>query len=266
MSWFAAGAAAVSVGTSVGGGIMGKGAAKKAKKQNTIASLGAAIHQQNALKKAIPIWEQGLEDAVATQAPYAALGEAAWTKLAHGLGFDVSDVVDTSSWGEQGGLMKSLSPEDYKETPSYNFVKDEAGRGINRSAAAKGLALSGQNIREQTRMSADLASKEWQGAWDRDMTNRKFNVDSLTGAGGVGFEAATQIGNWKLGMANKLGGEQIKMGDAWANAILSIGGGQQVATRNSNDAFQGSLAGAGNAISGFVGGGGGKSLLSFFNS
>ena len=94
-------------------------------------------------------------------------------------------------------------------SPDYNFRQQEGARAIDRSAAARGGALSGSAVRAQTGYASDLASSEY-GNY----------VNRLLSLAGLGQTATTQTIGAGAAYANNAGGLLQAQGDARASGVL----------------------------------------------
>lgn len=191
MSAGMAGVASAGIGaaSSIAGGVMGKGAAKKARKRASRSLHHADASLQAGLDQANPLLEEGYQDAAGGLDNYANLGEGALAKLAWGLGFDVPG-FDTSGL-KRGGLLKNFSEEDFRTDPGYNFIRSEGQRGIQNSAAARGSALSGATLKALTRFNQGTADQQYQNAYNRYNQDRTLQSELLTGVGRMGQQAKT---------------------------------------------------------------------------
>ena len=106
-------------------------------------------------------------------------------------------------------------PEGYggfSKSPSYDFVRSEGLRGIERSAAARGMSQSGAALKALNKFNNNLASQEYNTHYNR--------LASLAGHG----QTASAQG---AGMSNQLGGNLAAgysaMGDARASGIANWG-------------------------------------------
>lgn len=140
-----------------------------------------------------------------------------------------------------GDLMRDFTMADYEEDPGYQFRITEGQKAIDKTAAAKGRALSGGAVKAQTRYASDLASQEYGNAWNRYQAEQanKFNrLSALAGTGqtsantlsGLGQNYAGNVGNILTGTAQGVGDMATQAanarasgyaasGNAWNNAI-----------------------------------------------
>lgn len=111
-----------------------------------------------------------------------------------------------------------------KADPSYQFRMNEGQRALERSAAARGGALSGGALRRQTRYAQDYASTEYTNIYNR--------IANIAGMGQVYNSNVTQAGlNTAYGMsrnymdlaASRMSGYAAQ-GNAWGTALEGVAG------------------------------------------
>jgi hypothetical protein len=131
---------------------------------------------------------------------------------------------------------------DYEADPGYAFRLAEGNKALERSAAARGMLMSGQMFKGAQRFGQDLASQEYQNAFNRYQTNRSNQLNPL----GTLMASGQGATNMLSGAAGQLGGQlgENAMGAGNARASGYIG---------SANAYAQALQSAGNAFSGFAG-------------
>ena len=126
-----------------------------------------------------------------------------------------------------GGTVPDYSA--FFKSPGYQFRQDEGIRAIDRSAAARGMLMSGGTLRELQRYGQGLASSEF-----GNYANR------LSSLAGIGQGAAFDTG--RLGSA---AGAQVGAGASSLGATIMAGGTAAGAgIVNANNAWQQGIAGA----------------------
>lgn len=109
-------------------------------------------------------------------------------------------------------------------SPGYQFRRDEGTRGIERTAAARGGAFSGNALRALTEFNSNLASNEF---------GNYFN--QLASVAGIGQTATNQTAAYGADAANTASRNALYAGDArasgitgsanaWGNTIQDLGG------------------------------------------
>ena len=134
---------------------------------------------------------------------------------------------------DPASAMRNFGASDFQADPGYAFRLSEGTKALDRTAASRGGLLSGAALKGAQRYGQDLASQEYQNAFNRYQINRSNQLNPLQSLMGTGQTAT---------------GQDIASGTNYAgnvgNALGAFGAGQA-----SN------IIGAGNArASGYVGG------------
>lgn len=111
----------------------------------------------------------------------------------------------------------------FMASPDYQFRQKEGINALDRSAAARGMLLSGAQARGVTDYASNLAAGEY-GNWFNRMANIAGIGQTATNQVNVaGQNAATASGNYMsdAGMARASG--YLGEANSWANAIQGIG-------------------------------------------
>jgi len=194
------GVATAIVGSAIIGGISSNKAAKT--------QAGAAAAATDAQRD---IFERQVE----LQEPWRLKGEEALNRLSAGL--KVGGEFD-----QQFGL------KDFTADPGYAFRMSEGMKGLERSAAARGGLLSGATLKGISRYGQDLASQEYQNAYNRFQVNRSNRLQPLQSLAGVGQSSANTLTNAAGQFGQQIGSNIIGAGNAaaagqvgMANALTS---------------------------------------------
>lgn len=135
---------------------------------------------------------------------------------------------------DQGSLMRSFSMEDYQADPGYGFRLSEGLKAIQNSAAARGGLLSGAALKGISRYGQDLASNEYQNAYNRYQANQANQYNRLANIAGLGQTAnaalqqagqnyASGAGNIAMQNAGNVGTGQLLAGQSRASAYGGLG-------------------------------------------
>ena len=160
-----------------------------------VAALGGGAIAASGAKKAGDVQARAAQDANAAQErmfaeqnrlqePFRQGGLTAQNEIMQLLGIG----GDKAAAG-YGSLGKSFGMSDFEQDPGYAFRQSEGMRALERSAAARGNLLSGSTLKGVQRFGQDLASQEYQNAFNRYQVNRanKLNpLQSLMGSGQSG--------------------------------------------------------------------------------
>jgi hypothetical protein len=181
MSW---GLVAVA-GATVVSGAMGSRAAGK-----------AASTQAEAVDRSAEVQREIFERQVELQQPWLKAGEQALNRLTP--------------------LATQYTPfgmQQFQADPGYQFRMSEGMKALERGAAARGGLLSGSTLRATQRFGQDLASQEYQNAFNRYQAERTARLQPLQSLAGVGQTTAQQLS----GQAGQMGtnvGQAMQAGAA----------------------------------------------------
>jgi hypothetical protein len=127
---------------------------------------------------------------------------------------------------------------NFETAPGYQFRLAEGQKGVENSAAARGMQLSGSSLKAVNRFNQDFASNEYgnwfnqsntdrnfvagQGdaAYNRFNTNNTQRYNRLAGIVGTGQTATNQVNTAGANYANNAGQNMIGAGNAQAAGIV----------------------------------------------
>ena len=204
----AAAIAGVGAISSIAGGAIQAGAASS-----------AAGAQEAAAKYAADLQQQRYEQTRTDLNPYNVAGQNANAEISAMPGFNFAPT--------QANLAT---------TPGYQFALSQGLRGVQNSAAARGLGNSGAALRGAADYSTGLASNTYQQQFQNALTGYNTNLAKLQNQANLGENAGAQTGAIGAQLAGTAG--QAIIGGANANAAGQIG----VA-----NALSGGISGVGNA-------------------
>ena len=205
-----------------------------------VASIGSGMIAAKGAKKASRIQDQAAQRSEATQRqmferqvelqePFRQAGLTAQQQIMQLLGIG----GDASAEG-YGSLARSFGQSDFEADPGYAFRQAEGMRALERSAAARGGLLSGNTMRGIQRFGQDLASQEYQNAFNRFQIERAARLNplqSLMGSGqsaanvmtGAAGQAGQNIGQMQLGAGQARASGYVGSANALAGALQGIG-------------------------------------------
>jgi hypothetical protein len=97
----------------------------------------------------------------------------------------------------------------FQQDPGYAFRMSEGMKGLERSAAARGGLLSGAAMKGIQRFGQDLASQEYQNAFNRYGIERDRRLNPLQSLAGVGQTSTNQLAsagqNYATGAGQAIG-------------------------------------------------------------
>lgn len=213
---------AIMGGAQILGGIMGGDAAGK-----------AADAQAAAANRAADLQKQMFNQQQANMQPYMNGGYAANNQLLQLLG--IGGDKNAANYGSQGG---TFNMQNFAADPGYQFRLDQGLKSLDRTAAARGGLISGGALKAAQGYGQDMASQEYQNAFNRYQTSRSNILNPLMGVAEQGLGAtqnvgqaaqnyAGQAGNDYMGAGNAQASGYIGQANAWKNALGGIVNNQQ---------------------------------------
>lgn len=133
-----------------------------------------------------------------------------------------------------GSLLENFTGKDLQNEPGYQFGLNEGMKALDRRLASGGNYFSGAALKGAQRFGQDYAGTKFGDAFNRDSANKTRTYNFLSGATGMGQNAAAQTGNAgqtmaqqvganTTGMANAAGAAQIAGANAWSGGLNNIG-------------------------------------------
>ena len=177
--------AAAILGSAVIGGALSARASSKASKAQTQAAQDANAAQERMFEKQTQLQE-----------PFRQGGLTAQNEIMQLLGIG----GDKTAAG-YGSLGKSFGTDQFQQDPGYAFRQSEGMKALERSAAARGNLLSGSTMKGIQRFGQDLASQEYQNAFNRYQVERSAKLNPLQSLMGSG-QSATNV---MTGAAGQMG-------------------------------------------------------------
>jgi len=200
------------------------GANKQAK-----AATQAANTQLEASREAAKVQKDMYDQTRKDLMPYADAGRSSLSQL-------------MGQMGPNGYFNQTYDGQDIYSDPSYQFRLNEGLDAVQSGAAAQGGLLSGATLKALQGYGQDMASQEYQNAYNRfnaDQTNRYNRLTNIVGLGqnaaaqqgNAGMQTAQAVANNTMSGANAQAAGQIAAGNKTANnfgallgAATSIGG------------------------------------------
>ncbi len=237
-------------GAILGSAVIGAGAgvlgSRSAARTQANAARDAAAAQVAAADRAAEVQREMFERQVELQEPFRAGGMTAQNRLMTLLGLAAPTgeaavpgmTVDTAA-SDFGRYARDFGMADYEADPGYGFRMSEGMKALERSAAARGGLLSGTTLKGVQRFGQDLASQEYQNAFNRYQVNRANQLNplqSLMGAGQTG--------------TNVLTGAAGDVGRGLAGSYMGAGAAQAAGLANAGAARASGYVGGVNALTG----------------
>jgi hypothetical protein len=270
------GPAGAAIGAGLGSGFDQSQAAGKASSAQQQAASQATAAQQQIADQQVALQREIFERQTALQAPFREAGLLGQNRLLTLLGLApsqarsggggggfgggaigaISGAVNAATQQLQGsGLQVDRNSPDFgkyataefgadkfQADPGYAFRMSEGMKALERSAAARGGLLSGATLRGTQRFGQDLASQEYQNAFNRYQAERAGTLNPYQALAGT-----AQSG------ANVLGQQAGQMGSNVQAALGAYGAGQASNILGAGNAQASGYIGQANALAGGLG-------------
>lgn len=179
------------------------------------ASGSAADAQAAASAEQARVQKEMFDKQVELQAPFREAGLKGQNQL-----LDLLGLSGNTSAAGYGSLAKSFSGEDMYKDPGYAFRLNEGVKALDRSAAARGGLLGGNQLRGVTQFGQDYGSQEYQNAFNRFQAERQARLNPLQSLSGAAQTSANTLTNAAGNLGNVLGESAINAGNARASGYI----------------------------------------------
>jgi hypothetical protein len=172
-------------------------------RQSAKAAQGAADTSAAATDRATELQREMFNRNIELNAPFREAGVNALNKLV--------PMTDYQNFGM----------DQFQQDPGYAFRMSEGMKGLERSAAARGNLLSGGTLKGIQRFGQDLASQEYQNAFNRYGIERERRLSPLQSLAGVGQTTSRELGAAGTGFANTMGNLGMNQAGVQGNAQMA---------------------------------------------
>ena len=193
------------------------------------ASMNAANRVATANQSATQLQSQMYQDQVARQEPFYRAGLNALPSYTKGV-------------MPGGDLVRPFAATDFQADPGYGFRMSEGLKALDRSAASRGNLLSGATLKGAQRFGQDIASNEYNNAYNRYVGNQATQRNALAGLTGFAPTAAQQIGNAGSNYATNAGNLGISTATNYGDADMTGAAARQSAYMGAGGAFANALS------------------------
>lgn len=214
------------------GSILGAGASLVGGAMAASAADKAAKTQARSADKATALERQMYEEGVKRQQPFYDAGITAQNRL-----LDILGLSDRTTAEGYGSGVRPFGMDDFRADPGYNFRMKEGLKSLDATAASRGGLISGNALRGAQEFGQDLASQEYQNAYNRYRTNRSDVLTPLQSILGQGQTTASELGSAGQNYAKNAGSTMMAAGNARASGYT-----------NSADSWNRALGGASGTI------------------
>jgi len=189
------------------------------------ASKSAANTQAQAAAQASDAQRAMFERQVELQEPFRQAGLKGQNRLMELLG--LSEDKKAPGFGKYA--TAEFGMDKFTADPGYAFRMSEGMKALERSAAARGGLLSGATLKGTQRYGQDLASQEYQNAFNRYQAERAGTLNPYQALAGTAQTSANTLTNAAGNLGQQLGSNIIGAGNAQAagqiGSINAIAGG-----------------------------------------
>lgn len=169
-----------------------------------IASGQAAREQSKATDRATAAQERMFNRQVELQEPFRQAGVNALPEL-----------IEASRY-------TPFSMEQFQQDPGYAFRMREGLKALDRSAAARGGLLSGNQLRGVTQFGQELGSQEYTNAFNRYQAERAARLNPLQSLAGMGQSNAATMAQQAGQFGNVLGQAEATKGNIRASSYMGM--------------------------------------------
>ena len=182
-----------------------------------IGSSQAARAQKSAADRAARTQTEMFNRQVELQEPFREAGLTAQNRLMTLLGLEGGE----AGAADFGRYARDFGMSDFEADPGYGFRMSEGMKALERSSAARGGLLSGTTLKGIQRFGQDLASNEYQNAFNRYYAARNAQLNPLQGILGQG-QSSTNVLTGAAGEAGRgIGAAQMGAGAARASGYAA---------------------------------------------
>jgi len=192
------------------------------------ASLSAANRLATANQGATALQTQMYNDQVARQQPFYQAGLNALPAYSQGV-------------MPGGSLVKPFAATDFQADPGYAFRVSEGLKALDRTAASRGGLLSGATLKGAENYNQNMASNEYNNAYNRYVSDQATQRNALAGLTGFAPTAAQQISNAGTNYATNVNNLSTNTATNYANADLTGAAARQSAYTGAGGAFANAL-------------------------
>jgi hypothetical protein len=193
-------AGAVAVGT-IGGALISSQGARSAAQTQADAAARATDAQRDIFERQVELQE-----------PFREAGLKGQNRLMELLG--LSEDKTAPGYGKYASAEFGM--DKFTADPGYAFRMSEGMKALERSAAARGGLLSGATLKGTQRFGQDLASTEFQNAFNRYQAERTGTLNPYQALAGTAQTSANTLGQQAGAYGNAMASNIIGAGNAQA--------------------------------------------------
>lgn len=192
-------------------------------------------------KKAVGAQEDYYDEAVSYLEPYRTVGQGAVYSLADLYG------LPTAANPEGGQPLSDEALAAFERSPDYQFALEQGIKARDRSAAAKGMLLSGGAERELAEFSSGLASQNFGNYFNRLLQLSQLGETAAGSSANAALTTGRGVGETYLDMGRGLASGRAGIADAKAGGITNAGNALASGVLGAANAYANALTGAAEA-------------------
>lgn len=229
MPWIIAGAV-------LGSAVLGSSASSSAAGSQAAASDAAAQAQLQASRESIAAQKEAFNKQIELQAPFREAGMKGQNQL-----MDLLGLSGNTSAAGYGSAAQPFNPQDIYKDPGYAFRLNEGVKALDRSAAARGGLLGGNQLRGVTQFGQDYATNEYQNAFNRYQAERAARLNPLQSLAGQAQSSANTLSNAAGNLGSGEAAALMAGGNAAANGLIGAGNARASGYMGTANAISGAL-------------------------
>lgn len=179
------------------------------------ASGNAADAQLQASRESAAVQREMFNKNVELNAPFREAGLKGQNQL-----LDLLGLSGNTGAKDYGTLARSFTGEDMYKDPGYAFRLNEGVKALDRSAAARGGLLGGNQMRGITEYGQNYASGEYQNAFNRYQAERQARLNPLQSLTGQAQTTSAALGNAATNLGGQLGQNATDVGNIRASSYI----------------------------------------------
>jgi hypothetical protein len=205
-------------GAVVGSAVIGGIASSSAAGTQAAASDAAAAAQLQGTRESIAAQEKAFNKQIELQKPFREAGLKGQNQL-----MDLLGLSGNTKAQDYGTLARAFTGQDMYKDPGYAFRLNEGVKALDRSAAARGGLLGGNQLRGVTQFGQDYATSEYQNAFNRYQAERQARLNPLQSLAGQAQTSANTLGNAAGDLGSGTAAALLAGGNAAAANLINQG-------------------------------------------
>jgi len=223
-------------GAIVGSAVIGGVASSSAAGTQAAASSDAAASQLQATRESIAAQEKAFERQIGLQEPFRKAGISAQNEL-----LDLLGLSENKGAKDYGTLARAFTGQDLYKDPGYAFRLNEGVKALDRSAAARGGLLGGNQLRGVTQFGQDYGSQEYTNAFNRFQAEKQARLNPLQSLLGVGQTSSNTLTNAAGDLGSGSAAALMAGGNATAGNLINQGNIRATGYMGTANALSGAL-------------------------